>query len=868
MEGGEIKNLFLLPIVIVLSSISGYSQLTGSVNGTLGPGTYTVIGDIWVQYGDSLTILPGTDMLFNGLYGFDVDGYLYAVGTESDSIRFMKNTGIASWAGIAFDSTSSDSCRLKYCVITGSQSYGDFPDNGGGGILVYHSNPIIENCSISYNKAEWGGGIYYYQSASSILRNCTISHDSSDWGGGIGMDFSNALIENCTIEHNWTNDDGGGIACYESSPNISNCTIRDNRAIGSDIYPTGGGLCFYSNSNAHISNCTISGNLAEWGGGGIACCYSSESSIVNCTVQANSSQWGGGFNCYYASPSIQETLIGSNSAVDGGGLHLNNSNATISNCTITGSFASNAGGGILLTDASPIIESCEIGWDTADVCGGGIGCYDDANPVIESCEIDYNIADSGGGMDFAGANATISNCHISGNHADYGSCGIDLTDSSPDLLNCEISWNTNTEGGGGGMNCYDNSDPNVISCIFNANSAQWGGGINCYYASPTIQKTLFSWNSAEAGGGINLDHSNATIANCTFTSNSATISGGGIDLSYSNASIKNTIVSGNLTSGGMGFHNSLITSVTYCDFYNNGGGNFLGELPPGLGTITTYNANSDPCDQYYNILLNPQFVGGGDYHLTEDSPSIDAGDPLSPQDPDGTVADIGAYYYDQAPPLIGLSNDELDFELVLTGHSLDLPLQIYSLSSHVLTVRSIYTTNPCFYTDFDPSDSLVAGGDSLELSVTFAPSSQILYHDTLFIISDCETDTVMVSLLGDSRAIPDTVRNLTIQIDYPHAILNWDRVTQTVYGTPVSIDYYLVYYEGEYNEEFNFLAVAMDTTYSHEYVAQFASSMFYFVEAYVGGLEGLDQLLASALGMTRAQVHELLSREASNQRIR
>jgi hypothetical protein len=37
-----------------------------------------------------------------------------------------------------------------------------------------------------------------------------------------------------------------------------------------------------------------------------------------------------------------------------------------------------------------------------------------------------------------------------------------------------------------------------------------------------------------------------------------------------------------------------------------------------------------------------------DYHLTEDSPCIDAGDPSSPLDPDGTIADMGAFYYDQS----------------------------------------------------------------------------------------------------------------------------------------------------------------------------------------------------------------------------
>ncbi|MBT3231719.1 MAG: T9SS type A sorting domain-containing protein [Calditrichaeota bacterium] len=48
--------------------------------------------------------------------------------------------------------------------------------------------------------------------------------------------------------------------------------------------------------------------------------------------------------------------------------------------------------------------------------------------------------------------------------------------------------------------------------------------------------------------------------------------------------------------------------------------------------------NEDP------LFVNP---GEGDYHLTENSPCIDTGDPDSDPDPDGTRADMGAYYFHQ-----------------------------------------------------------------------------------------------------------------------------------------------------------------------------------------------------------------------------
>jgi hypothetical protein len=51
---------------------------------------------------------------------------------------------------------------------------------------------------------------------------------------------------------------------------------------------------------------------------------------------------------------------------------------------------------------------------------------------------------------------------------------------------------------------------------------------------------------------------------------------------------------------------------------------------------------------YFNIFLDPMYVdpGNHDFHLQVGSPCIDAGDPESPLDPDGTVADIGAFFFD------------------------------------------------------------------------------------------------------------------------------------------------------------------------------------------------------------------------------
>ncbi len=72
--------------------------------------------------------------------------------------------------------------------------------------------------------------------------------------------------------------------------------------------------------------------------------------------------------------------------------------------------------------------------------------------------------------------------------------------------------------------------------------------------------------------------------------------------------------------------------LDYNDIWSNGN-NYYGNCTPGT----------------HDISYDPLFVGGTpyDFSLKCTSPCIDAGDPSLPNDPDGTIADMGAYYLDQ-----------------------------------------------------------------------------------------------------------------------------------------------------------------------------------------------------------------------------
>ena len=75
-----------------------------------------------------------------------------------------------------------------------------------------------------------------------------------------------------------------------------------------------------------------------------------------------------------------------------------------------------------------------------------------------------------------------------------------------------------------------------------------------------------------------------------------------------------------------------------------------------IGVMTTVNNNNDSCDIYHNIFMDPLL--DDDYHLTWGSTCINAGDPNAPKDPDSTITDMGAYFYDLSTLIQEAKNDQ------------------------------------------------------------------------------------------------------------------------------------------------------------------------------------------------------------------
>ena len=198
------------------------------------------------------------------------------------------------------------------------------------------------------------------------------------------------------------------------------------------------------------------------------------------------------------------------------------------------------------------------------------------------------------------------------------------------------------------------------------------------------------------------------------------------------------------TANGIGVYCYSSAVIDYNDVWGNGTDYAGGDLPFGIGDLVTVNANGDSCDAYFNISLDPLFVGAEDYHLQAGSPCIDAGNPDSTYyDPDGTIADMGAFPYYQGAP----AAPQIDF--MPSGTCGTSPYPVQFTSSNV-------------------------GGPITTWSWSFGDggTSGLVNPVHTYVVSDTTSFTVALSVEGpggsDAVVYPDLITVLPAQVA-PHA---------------------------------------------------------------------------------------------------
>ncbi|MFC2111162.1 right-handed parallel beta-helix repeat-containing protein, partial [Bacteroidota bacterium] len=223
-----------------------------SSNTTWSADTVKISDDITIKKNITLTISPGTYVQFQGHYELDVQGRILAQGTATNKITFTALNASTGWSGIRFNrtSTSNDTSKIEYCVISyGKANSGKSDDKQGGAIFFKkYSKVLIRNNIISNNYASYYGGAIscYDNSSPKIINNIICNNSAASLGGGIYINkTSNPHIINNTIVNNSAGSQGGGVITYSSNcnPKIINCIVWGNTApsysqIGKSTYAT------------------------------------------------------------------------------------------------------------------------------------------------------------------------------------------------------------------------------------------------------------------------------------------------------------------------------------------------------------------------------------------------------------------------------------------------------------------------------------------------------------------------------------------------------------------------------------------------------------------------------------------------------
>ncbi len=233
-----------------------------------------------------------------------------------------------------------------------------------------------------------------------------------------------------------------------------------------------------------------------------------------------------------------------------------------------------------------------------------------SSALVDSCVISGNEYPDTDGIDYDQIQSGVISNNIISGFAGFNSDGIDIGEEAKDILieNNRI------------YNCSDK-------------------GISVGQASTAIIRRNFI-SGCNLGVGVKDSLAHATIDQNTFYRNNYAVAcfeknwgaGGG------SATVKNSILS-----------QCSLSPV----------------LKDSLSTLTvTYTlSDTDPLDGEGNILEDPEFVEPliMNFELKGSSPCIDAGDPSSPPDPDGSPADMGAYFVFQAPDPVPLVINEVNY---------------------------------------------------------------------------------------------------------------------------------------------------------------------------------------------------------------
>ena len=586
----------------------GVVELTGNVDGVLTSNNlYFVDGNITIPTGDTLTIQAGTQVLFRGNYTLTANGKLFINGTAGNKVIFSSRTpvpAVGDWGTITLNSGATGSV-IKYAIY--KYATDGFICNNMNQLTIWgcevntlalNARAITlnncENVDIRYNTL-YAPGDWAISKSGSDWDNSGIFISNNIQAANSGMYIRNYY--NLTVDSNMVQTTNIGIRPDYSRNMLMryNSINGQNHSYGIHAYDCDGAQIIgnYVNGSSNWSyflsgsqNLNFYDNEYYYSG-----TYGSEKGVYsgNCAGSqfiANritySDSLGNAHHCYGFSGGTNSIYLNNRLLIWKSGNSNNCGFRDINNSFFEGNYV--------------LLQAHGGGTDRETAFHGS------GNTSINDTLI-IGLATRG----YYGSNWTIRGAIIE----------VPNSNNSAPAIECR----------GGVLNINDVSIRKSYSGIY-------GSGIGGH-----IRNTLIDVYGSQYGLKFE-NNSTMDLYKNTIVGNNA---GTGI-WTTSNATVttNSNIIDGFTTGLNAESPNTIQTSLFYDNTTNFSGS----ELPPQVGDVVTVNSNADPSDIYGNIFLNPQFVhpDTGNYHLLAASPAINAGD-IDSLDLDGSVADIGVYFY-------------------------------------------------------------------------------------------------------------------------------------------------------------------------------------------------------------------------------
>ena len=215
-------------IVVGFGQTAVQGIINSNVTFTKNKSPYLVTGDLVVFPNWKLTIEPGVELRFADDVTLQIRGTLVALGTETDSISFVSNTGTSQglWQGIKVMSTLGGNASFNYCNFSHASTAVDDECCVGGieeirnshftfnieAIGVPIGKPVylkIENCYFANNESSIVGGF-------KMINHCIF--ENNEYGLKAGMVY----VSNSTFTNH------SQAALYGGNGELTNCIITGN----------------------------------------------------------------------------------------------------------------------------------------------------------------------------------------------------------------------------------------------------------------------------------------------------------------------------------------------------------------------------------------------------------------------------------------------------------------------------------------------------------------------------------------------------------------------------------------------------------------------------------------------------------------